>query len=54
MSNIKDQTKIRKPYQAPKLKCWGTVQDLTRHGVSHPGMDGKWYKNKGIYGSNDN
>ena len=44
MANLKRPTKIRKPYEAPKLKCWGTVRDLTRYGASHPGSDAKIYK----------
>ncbi|HLV01489.1 MAG TPA: hypothetical protein VKZ59_09490 [Acidobacteriota bacterium] len=30
-----------RPYTTPVLKTWGTVFDLTRTGLTHPGADAK-------------
>ena len=31
----------KKEYQRPELTTWGTVEDLTLTGNTHPGSDGK-------------
>lgn len=32
---------MKKPYDSPKLKKWGTMADLTRTGLTNPGGDAK-------------
>jgi hypothetical protein len=32
---------IKKEYQRPELKNWGTVADLTQTGLTNPGGDAK-------------
>ena len=31
----------KKPYAAPEIDDWGTVADLTKTGLTHPGADAK-------------
>ena len=31
----------KKPYVAPRVKKWGTVEDLTKTGLTQQGDDGK-------------
>jgi hypothetical protein len=32
---------MKKVYQKPEIKAWGTVADLTATGLTHPGDDAK-------------
>ena len=31
----------KKEYRAPRIEEWGTVQELTQTGLTHPGNDAK-------------
>lgn len=33
--------KEKKVYKKPEIKVWGSVKDLTKTGLTHPGGDGK-------------
>ena len=42
MANDSDSYHMeKKTYSAPTLKKWGTVEDLTKTGLTHQGDDGK-------------
>ena len=41
-------------YTKPTIRSLGKLSEITLHGASHAGNDGKWYEQQGYYGSNQN
>ena len=54
MANQNTMPQLKKIYKAPTLVSWGTVADLTRAGLTHPGGDCQVYDEYGTRGSNLN
>ena len=45
---------MKTTYEVPKIEDLGSITDLTQYGANHAGQDGKYYENKGYFGSNLN